>query len=282
MIHFFTTDQLEKLCQKYGLRPSKEYGQNYLLHPEPIEEMVGSANIKKTDTVVEVGPGFGILTFSLAEAAKKVIAFEIEKKLEKYWEKNVVENPNIEMVWGNVLFNTEELDKLKKYKVVANIPYQITSPLIRLFLEKVKNKPSEMVLLVQKEVAERICAKPGDTSVLSLAVQYYGEPQINAHVPRHYFWPAPAVDSAIIRIANIKKTVDAKMDEEFFKLVRAGFINRRKLLIKNLQSLSGKGSKEVWDQAWADLGWDRNRRAQELNIDDWQKLLLVWLKISTK
>ncbi|MDO8509831.1 MAG: 16S rRNA (adenine(1518)-N(6)/adenine(1519)-N(6))-dimethyltransferase RsmA [bacterium] len=279
MIHFFTTDQLEKLCQKYGMRPSKEYGQNYLLHPEPIEEMVGAANVKKTDTIVEVGPGFGILTFSLAEAAKKVISFEIEKKLEKYWEEKTKETPNIEMVWGNILYNTGALDKLKKYKVVANIPYQITSPLIRLFLEKVKNKPSEMVLLVQKEVAERICAKPGDTSVLSLAVQYYGEPQIIANVPRLFFWPAPAVDSAIIRIANIKKTVDAKLDEEFFKLVRAGFTNRRKLLIKNLQSLSGKGSKEVWGKAWADLGWDRNRRAQELSIEDWKKLLLIHLSV---
>jgi len=281
MPRFFTTNDIKNLCEQYGFRPSKEYGQNYLLNLEPIEKMISAANLSKDDVVVEVGPGFGILTFALAEESKKVVSFEIEKKLESYWKKQKKDYPNIQIEWGNVLHRFKELaNDFKKYKVVANLPYQIISPILKLFLEDVENQPEEMVLLVQKEVAERICAKPGDMSVLAVAVQFFGQPEIIFSVPRHLFWPAPQVDSAIIKISNIKKShfvLDKGLSlADFFKFVRAGFLNRRKLLQKNLISLTGKDNKEKIAEIWAKLGWGHNRRAQELSVSEWVELFNLW------
>ena len=271
MIHFFTPEEIQNLCRQYGLRPSKDYGQNYLLHPEPIEEMLAAAELKKTDTVVEVGPGFGILTFALADEVKKVIAFEIEKKIKSYWDEKKEEYPNVEIHWQNALNkNIEYLISNIQYKVVANIPYQITSPLIKLFLEDVPNPPELIVLMVQKEVAERICSKPGDMSVLSIAVQYYADAEIVSNVPRLYFWPQPQVDSAIIKIRH-KKSVE-KGAKEFFHLVKAGFASRRKILIKNLLSHVGKENVSKLEKVWQEFGWSRTIRAQELSVDDWKKL----------
>lgn len=283
MPRFFTINDIKNLCEQYGFRPSKEYGQNYLLNLEPIEKMISAANLDKNDIVVEIGPGFGILTFALAEESQKVISFEIEKKLESYWKKQQKDYPNIQIEWGNVLYRFKELSEgFKKYKVVANLPYQITSPILKLFLEDVENQPEEMVLLVQKEVAERICAKPGDMSVLAVAVQFFGEPTVVFHVLRHLFWPAPQVDSAIIKIKNIKKTQFALNKgatiADFFKFVRAGFLNRRKLLQKNLVSLAGKDNKEKIVKIWEQLGWDHNRRAQELSVSEWVELFNLWNK----
>lgn len=284
MPHLFTTTEIQHLCQQYGFAPSKQYGQNYLLNLEPIEKMVGSAELQKTDTVVEVGPGFGILTFALAEDAGKIISFEIEKKLQPYWEEQTKIYPNISLEWGNVLYQFKEVSSnLDKYKVVANLPYQITSPILKLFLEDVENQPETMVLLVQKEVAERICAKQGDLSVLAIAVQFFGEPEIISVVPRHLFWPAPQVDSAIIRISNISKSRFAHQGEfsipDFFKFVRAGFLNRRKLLQKNLMALVGKENREKIGNIWVKLNWNHNRRAQELSVDEWVKLFKMWNEI---
>ncbi|OGH87591.1 MAG: ribosomal RNA small subunit methyltransferase A [Candidatus Magasanikbacteria bacterium RIFOXYC2_FULL_42_28] len=300
-MHFFTPKAIQNLCQQYGLKPSRDYGQNYLLSLEPIEAMLKAAEIKKTDTIVEIGPGFGALTCGLADEAGKVIAFEIEKKIEKYWQEKTKEYPNVEIVWGNVLRMFCHFERGLKadekspsdaiddngdpphsfgmtvgepYKVVANIPYQITSPLIKLFLEDIKNKPELMVLMVQKEVAERICAKPGDMSVLAIAVQYFATPEIIIHVPRHFFYPIPEVDSAVIKI-TLKK-FDKNQEEntkQFFKLVKTGFSSRRKILVKNLLPLVGGGSglkklQEIWEK----LGYSRTIRAQELSVTDWIKL----------
>src|SRR3989338_6010588 len=160
MTYFLTPGEIQSLCQSYGLRPSKDYGQNYLVNPLPLDQMIEAGEVGENDVVVEVGPGFGVLTFSLLETAKKVVAFEIEKKLEVYWKKKIkdLKLENLEIVWGNFLRVSEDkLAGLEKYKVIANIPYQITSPLIRYFLEEIKNPPETLVLMVQKEVGERIC-----------------------------------------------------------------------------------------------------------------------------
>ena len=263
----FDTNYLKHLCQKYGLVPSKKYGQNYLISPEPIEEIIEIAEISNQDTVVEIGPGFGVLTFALVEKAKKVIAFEIERKIQTYWNERITQIHNIEIIWGNVLKEAEKFPE-EKYKVVANLPYQITSEAIRKFLEA-RNKPELMVFMVQKEVAERICAKPGDMSVLSVAVQYYADPEIVVGVSRSFFWPEPAVDSAIIIIKNIK---NEPIDEYFFKLVKTGFANRRKFLLKNLLPVVGKQNKEKLKQIFADLGLNEKVRAQELSVSQWKEL----------
>ncbi len=281
MSRFFTTSEIQRLCQQYGFKPSKEYGQNYLLNLEPIEKMTAAAELKKTDTVVEVGPGFGVLTFALAEEVGQIVSFEIEKKLQPYWAEQTKDVPNIKVEWGNILYQFKEVaGDLKKYKVVANLPYQITSPILKLFLEDVEHQPETMVLLVQKEVAERICAKPGDLSVLAIAVQFFGVPEIVSQVSRNLFWPVPQVDSAIIKISDIKKNRFVDDPDfsipEFFKFIRAGFLNRRKLLHKNLLSIAGKENKEKLDQIWQKMGWDRNRRAQELSVEEWVRLFGLW------
>ena len=366
----FDVNYLKHLCQKYGFVPSKKYGQNFLISPEPIEKMIEAAEISNEDVVVEVGPGFGALTFALAEKAKRVIAFEIEKKIKPYWDsllschseraiagdeeslsqierteilrsaqddKHKYKNDNIEIVWGNVLKSLRgeiprfARDKLRNpldrhaefippeaglamtgnYKVVANLPYQITSEAIRKFLEA-EQKPELMVFMVQKEVAERICAKPGDMSVLSVSVQYYADPEIAAYVSRSYFWPEPAVDSAVIKLSlrpracrSVSSFVipttkeeslsgyskrygqrslvvptwsglardDSRCDDsDFFKIVKTGFANRRKFLIKNLQSIIGKQNREKLKRIFIEIGLDEKVRAQELSVEQWKEL----------
>jgi len=274
MSKLFDPNYLKFLCKKYGLVPSRKYGQNFLISPEPVEKMIEAAEISPEDTIVEVGPGFGVLTFALAEKTKEVTAFEIEKKLMPYWDgilKQVQDDKpkNIKIIWGNVLKN-QNLITEKKYKVIANLPYQITSNLIRIFLEA-ENKPQSMVLMVQKEVAERICAKPGDMSVLSVSVQYFGRPEIITNVPRSFFWPEPNVDSAVIKI-SIHEAHDTNRGELFFKIVKAGFASKRKMLIKNLEVLAGKNNKTKLLQIFKELGLNEKCRAQELSVGDWGKL----------
>ena len=272
MSNLFNSDYLINLCKKYGLAPSKKYGQNFLINPEPIQKMAEAAKIAAGDTVVEIGPGFGALTLALAEKAGRVIAFEIEKKLMPYWEEKIKTHKTIKIVWGNVLRNPEAVKELDSYKLVANLPYQITSEVIRTFLEA-GNKPEIMVLMVQKEVAERICAKPGNMSVLSVAVQYYARPETVAQVPRSYFWPQPKVDSSIIAIKNItNRPADLAADKIFFKTVKAGFASRRKYLLKNLLVLDGQKNKAKFEEIFAKIGLNPKVRAQELSIEQWRQL----------
>lgn len=289
---------LIELCQKYRLNPSKKYGQNYLISSLVIDKIIEESDLKKTDVVVEVGSGFGVLTFALAPKVKKVITFEIEKKLESYWEENnpsVLRTPplrkgrvsnelekntivpslrkrglgvanNIEIIWGNVLNKIQDLD-VKNYKVVANLPYQITSNVIRKFLEN-KNKPTEMVLMVQKEVGERICAKPGSMSLLALSVQYYATPKILLNVSRTKFFPPPKVDSVVIKLKINKKEKELG-DKKFFQIANIGFASKRKMLVKNLSSVFDKKKiEEVFDK----LNLNKKVRAQELSVEEWVKL----------
>jgi len=279
----YNPKKLIELCQKYRIIPSKKYGQNFLISKKVVDEIIEKSDLKKTDTVVEVGPGFGVLTFAMAEKVKKVIAFEIEKKLEGYWEENKLEN--VEIIWGNVLNKMEELilstgrQELKNYRVVANLPYQITSNLIRKFLEA-KNPPSEMVLMVQKEVGERICAKPacpsvagkrrrGQMSLLAVSVQYYSEPKILFNVSRNKFFPSPKVDSVVIKL-KIDKTEKNINDKDFFQVVKIGFASKRKMLIKNLKVL--EKDKAKLENIFEKVGLDKKVRAQELSVEQWVEL----------
>lgn len=265
MSDLYNIDYLKHLCQKYGLVPSKKYGQNFLINPEVIEKMLAAAEIKKDDTVVEVGPGLGVLTLALVPEVKQVLAFEIEKKLEPYWQEKIANQKNLEIIWGNAL---KQDINLKKYKVVANLPYQITSNIIRKFLEA-DNKPELMVLMVQKEVAERICAKAGDMSVLAVSVQYYAEPEIIMKVPKSDFWPVPAVDSAVIKIRIKNFELVTNNNEEFFRIVKTGFSSRRKILIKNLGAVADR--KKLLE-IFKELGINDMARAQELSVEQWRSL----------
>lgn len=262
----FDPQYLQRLASRYGIFPSKKYGQNYLVDEGVIENILHLSSISKNDTIVEVGPGYGVLTLPLVERAGRVIAFEIEKKLEDYWSDKRIDN--LEIVWGNVIYKFAENIPNSPYKIVANLPYQITSSVIRTFLEA-PSAPTLMVLMVQKEVGERICAKPGEMSLLSLSVQYYAEPQFEFVVPRTSFWPSPDVDSAVISIKNIKKALNDQEEKAVFELAKAGFANRRKLLIRNLEQFAHKDKiKKVFENNNLPL----TARAQELSLDKWKGL----------
>jgi 16S rRNA (adenine1518-N6/adenine1519-N6)-dimethyltransferase len=279
--NLFNPTHLKRLCDKYKLNPSKKYGQNFLISENPIKAMIEAGELKKTDAVIEIGPGFGVLTLAVAPLVEKVIAFEIERKLEGYWDeignneingnREINGNNNIEMVWGNAVKNlTPHTLSLKPgYKVMANLPYQITSHVLRVILES-ENKPERIIVMVQKEVAERICAKPGEMSLLAVSVQYYGEPKIVARVTRGNFWPEPSVDSAIIAISKLSRVsrLSSVSDADFFKVVKAGFANKRKQLWRNLSvglDLAGERAKDVLKSA----GLGEKARAQELSVKDW-------------
>lgn len=269
-----TPSQLKTLCEEYHLSPSKQYGQNYLISDAPIEKMIVAGELTTTDTVVEIGPGFGILTLSLAPVVKRVVAFEIEKKLQPYWDKTLAGQSNIEMVWGNVLKEFSKFnDQLSTYSVIANIPYQITSDTLRMLLEA-KHKPKKIILMVQKEVAERICARPGDMSLLAVSVQYYGQPRIVTTVTRGSFWPSPAVDSAVIAIdvAGGQSTDDAGEEAAFFTIVRAGFSHKRKQLWNNLAHGLHLPPERVKGVLRSVVHNDRIR-AEDVGMDEWRAIV---------
>jgi len=259
---------LKSLCTAYGLLPSKQYGQNYLVSEGAIQNIVAAADIHTGDTLVEVGPGFGVLTLALVESGAAVVSFEIEKKLQPYWDTVQSEHANLRVVWGNVLHQFDAVLLPGAYKVIANLPYQITSQVIRLFLER-PNPPTRMVVMVQKEVAERIVAKPGDMSLLAVSVQYFGVPKIVSKVAAGSFWPAPKVDSAILAVTDI---VVREGSEQFFRVVRAGFENKRKQLWRNLSVGFGL-DKEVVQQVLKQVTGNERIRAQELSIAQWKDLV---------
>ncbi len=265
----FNPSYLKELCATYHLQPSKEYGQNYLLSIAPIAAMLKAGDVSLKDTIVEVGPGFGVLTLALQEKAKKIIAFEIEKKIFGYWDTLQEQYPNIDVRWGNVLreFPVMQHTLPKEYKVIANVPYQITALLLRLFLEAA-HKPQCIVVMVQREVADRMCAKPGDMSLLSVSVQYYGKPKIVAKVAKGSFWPQPKVDSAVIAITDIE---ERQGSEAFFALARAGFANKRKQLWRNISD-GCQIAPEDARRAIETVTGNVQARAQELSIEQWIKL----------
>lgn len=271
MLDLYNPDTLGNLCHQNSLWPSKKYGQNYLIDPLVIDTILDAAELKEMDVIVEVGPGFGVLTQALAPRVNRVITFEIEKKLEAYWAKRLVSLPNVEVIWGNALRQTDYFPNLGAFKVVANIPYQITSPLIRLFLE-LAHPPQSLTLMVQKEVAERICAQPGDLSVLGLSVQYYADVRYVATVNRSAFWPSPAVDSAIIHLTPRQVTATASETAGLFELIKIGFSNRRKFLSKNILPFIGKDKKAKLSETFERLSLLPTVRAQELSLQQWKTL----------
>jgi 16S rRNA (adenine1518-N6/adenine1519-N6)-dimethyltransferase len=262
----------EALLKRYHLRAHKGLGQNFLQDPQALEEIVSAAEIQPTDTVLEIGPGLGSLTRYLAVSAKEVVAVELDENLIPPL--NVVLAPyrNIRLIHGDILkLSPTELNLDDDYIVVANIPYYITSAVIRHLLESESN-PRRIVLTIQKEVAQRICAKPGDLSLLALSVQVYGKPRIAIHIPADAFYPAPKVDSAVL-VVDIYPSPQVKEEvlEKFFKLVKAGFSQKRKTLRNSLSSglhISPAAAAELLTRAHI----DPQRRAETLSIGEWERL----------
>jgi 16S rRNA (adenine1518-N6/adenine1519-N6)-dimethyltransferase len=251
-------------------------GQNFLKNDKIVKKIVAAADLKADDFVLEIGPGRGILTEELAKYAGKVLAIEIDELLIEPLTKKFNSKKNVEIIHENILnINLAELIKQKfqdkNYKVIANIPYYITSPIIRLFLEN-ENPPSEMILMVQKEVAERIVAKPGQMSILAISVQYYADAEILFEVGKENFEPAPEVDSAVIRMSRITKIKEERIKtNDFFRIVKAGFSAKRKTLINNLSN-SLHLDKTIIEEKIKTVGLKPTVRAQELSVEDWKKL----------
>jgi 16S rRNA (adenine1518-N6/adenine1519-N6)-dimethyltransferase len=245
----------------------RHLGQNFLYDPSILKRIINVAELNREDIVVEIGPGYGILTKMLAETVKMVIAIELDEELYRKLKTGLAGYRNVELVHGDALKYSYE--NLPDFKVVANIPYYITTPIIfRLF--EVKRNLKSMTLTVQKEVAERITASPGgkDYGVLSIMVQYYAEPTLKFIIPKGAFRPVPKVDSAVISVKILEKpSVEIKNEEFFFKIVKTSFSQRRKMLSNSLKSI------RVDIREWlAKAGIDSQRRPQTLSINEFAKL----------
>ena len=263
---------ISHLLRKYGLRPHKGLGQNFLQDPVALEKMVSAADIQPTDTVLEIGPGLGSLTRYLAAAAREVVAVELDQHLLPPLKAVLSPYHNVRLIQGDILeLSPDELIQEQEYIVAANIPYYITSAVIRHLLES-SRKPRRVVLTIQKEVAQRICEKPGDMSLMALSVQVYGKPRIAGQIPAGAFFPAPSVDSAVLVIDIYSSPlIPVEYLASFFKLIKAGFSQKRKTLRNSLSaglSISPARAAELLGQA----GIDPQRRAETLSIEEWQRL----------
>lgn len=260
------------LLRRYNLRPDKSLGQNFLIDPAALDRVVNAAGVSAEDWVLEIGTGVGNLTALLACSAKFVTTVELDDRLIPILDETLSPYQNVCLIQGDILeLNISRIIEADTYQVVANIPYYITSALIRHLLEA-EHQPSKVTLTIQKEVAQRICAEPGGMSLLAISVQVYGKPRIEARIPAGAFYPAPNIDSAVVCI-DIYPTplIPFQQIDTFFRLAKAGFSQKRKTL---RNSLAG-GMRWSPGQAEAYLlaaGIDPNRRAQTLTLEEWRAL----------
>jgi len=269
-------ENIKEMLKEKDFFPRKSLGQNFLVDENIARRIAEEGEVSKKDTVIEVGPGVGALTRRLAEKAGKVIAVEKDERLIPFLEKNLEEFSNVEVVREDILtYRVKE----RKYKVIANIPYYITSPIIRKFLEE-EHPPSLLVLTLQKEIAERIKAKPPKMSLLAVSVQVYAKAEVLFNLPPGKFYPSPDVTSSVVRIkpAPEEEMKDKRYRKKFFRVVKAGFAYPRKQLKNNLLLLDTgskkeiESKKEVVEKGLKEAGIDPQRRAETLTVEEWKKL----------
>ena len=264
---------IKKIREEYGFKFSKSLGQNFLTDKNIIDEIVDGAGIGQEDTVLEIGPGIGVITYEAARLAKKVIAVEIDKSLLPILAETLSEYENVKVINEDILkLDINKLiedEGMENVKIMGNLPYYITTPIIMKILEE-GVKASSITIMMQKEVADRIKAGPGTKAygALSVAVQYYCTVDKVASVPRSVFVPQPNVDSVVLRL-NIRSEKAVKLDNEklFFDCVKAGFGQRRKTLLNSLQKVNGV-DKNIVMQSLASAGIDESRRAETLTIEE--------------
>ena len=268
----------KEVVQKHNFKFSKSLGQNFLIDTNVIDRILEGAGVKEGDYVIEVGPGIGTLTKEMGRSAEKVVAIEIDKTLIPILEETLEDFPNIEVINQDILkVNVQELVKEKlnggPVKLVANLPYYITTPIVMKFLEE-DIPVTDIVVMVQKEVADRMNAKPNtkDYGALSVAVQYYCDTEIVAKAPRHMFMPQPNVDSTVIGL-HVREEQIYHVDNEdiFFKTVKASFGQRRKTLLNSLGGL-GFLSKDQIKEALKEANIDEKRRGETLSIEEFASL----------
>jgi len=275
--------QTKRTLRHLDIKARKRLGQHFLVDEKVLGAIIAAAELSPSDVVLEIGPGLGILTRELAKQAGRVIAIELDDKLAALLRESLAPLPNVTILNEDVLhidpatlFATPT-----PYKVVANLPYYITSPVLRHFLEA-SIKPETMLVMVQKEVAEAIVAEPGRRSVLSISIQFYGKPEIVSYVPAQAFYPAPAVESAILRIDVYPQPAVAVADERsFFEMVRAGFAAARKQIANSLAQGLRLPKAEV-TALLEKAAISPQRRAETLTLEEWARLWQVFAEIRKK
>jgi len=275
----------KQLLKTHDLRARKGLAQHFLVDGGVVRKILTAAGLSPSDNVIEVGPGLGVLTEALAKSSGRVIAIELDNKLADILREKYPADGNVTIINDDILkINPAELlavHGIKGYKVVANLPYYITSPVIRHFLEA-SLKPRLMVLMVQRAVAKQITAPPGEMSLLSVSVQLYGKPKLAVKVPARSFYPAPEVDSAVLRIDVYPESQVAVDDiPGFFSLVRAGFSANRKQIINPLAH-SLKMDKNELLSLLEKAGIDPHRRAETLSVEEWRRFFNVFSRKDTK
>ncbi|MEW6726105.1 MAG: 16S rRNA (adenine(1518)-N(6)/adenine(1519)-N(6))-dimethyltransferase RsmA [Bacillota bacterium] len=274
------------ILARHNLHPKKALGQNFLLARGVTEKIVAAAGIAPGDVVVEIGPGLGVLTRALAEAGARVLAVELDRTLLPVLEETLQGLAGVELLHADALqldyaAVLRERHLAPPFKVVANLPYYITSPLIAKFLEN-EPRPAVMVLMMQKEVAERLVAAPGtkDYGALSVLVQFYTEPRVVCRVAPGNFFPPPKVHSAVVRLnLRDRPAVEVADAAAFFRLVRAAFSQRRKMLPKALEAAGLGLAKQQWAALAETAGIDPARRGETLTLDEFARLADAWAEL---
>jgi 16S rRNA (adenine1518-N6/adenine1519-N6)-dimethyltransferase len=264
---------VKNLFKEYQIKPSKNFGQNFLINEKAIQKIIEAADIQSRDIILEIGPGIGAITQELAKKAKKVIAVEKDPKMVQILKETLQEFKNVEVIQNDILKLIFKLPH--SYKIVANLPFYLTPRVIRKFLE-IPNPPKEMILIVQKEVAQRICAKPPKMNLLAVSVQIYADAEIISYISKKSFWPQPKVDSAIIKITSKGRSVlprisGGQTSTIFFGIVKAGFAQPRKTILNNLKN-GLKLDKDEIEKWLVENNIQLNQRAETLSVQDWLNL----------
>ncbi len=263
----------KQLLEMQEIEPKKSLGQNFLFDPNVLKRIADTAVLTPADDVLEIGPGLGSLTAVLADRAQRVVAVELDDRLLPTLRWQLAAKPNVTLVHGDILAQdpAQWFAHSAHYKVVANLPYYITGGILRHLLTAVV-KPELMVLTVQKEVAERVTAVGGQMSLLAVSVQFYGQATLEMNLAAGAFWPRPTIASSVLKVdlrQRVASTTAVEDEEAFFRIVRAGFSQKRKQLQKNLRQLVPPDEANAW-LTTADL--DGSRRAETLGMHEWVRL----------
>ncbi len=274
------------IMKKYNISANKSLGQNFLIDDEAVSTIVDTAKVTKDDLIIEIGPGLGTLTSKLLEKAGKVIAIELDKKMVLVLEDRFSLYDNFECINEDVLkvdleslISEEKSKGLKTAKIVANLPYYITTPIIMKLLEE-KLDIETITVMIQKEVADRLVAEPGkaNTGAITYAINYYTNPKVVLQVPNTAFIPAPDVNSTVIQLEVLQKSKIDVIDEEmFFKVIKYAFMQRRKTLLNSLTNSKILGEKEYIEKMLSELGIEKTIRAENLSLEEFAKIA-NWIK----
>lgn len=272
------------ICSRHNIKPARSRGQSFLVNSGVYKDIIAASEVSAWGRVLEVGPGLGFLTEELCEKAGEVAAVEVDKNIYFFLKERMSDCANLNLLHADILkkepeelFNEDAGELNHNYKIVANLPYNITSIFLRRFLSEVV-PPSSMVLMLQKEVAERLVATP-PPGILSVMVQFYSHPRMIRAVPRNDFWPSPEVDSSVVKI-SVKRDTPAIDTSSFFRLVRYGFASRRKMLKNNLSSFLSIPASDV-GKILEKEGVKTSARAQELCLQDWIRVFKRMEKCNT-